>query len=93
MSLGFKENLSHQGVYSAKAVRTFLGQVGACIDFSDQEVLDMFDLVIFFVSSNSYLLKLIIKGFCSHLYSGYLSITDKYKLDDSRLFNQLDRFT
>ena len=43
LSLGFKENLSHKGVDSAQTVRTFLAQVGACVDMTEEEVLEMFD--------------------------------------------------
>ena len=43
LSLGHKENLSHEGVDSAKTIRTFLSQVGACVDLPNEEVLSMLD--------------------------------------------------
>ena len=43
-SLGFKENVSHKGVDSSETVMTFLGQVGACVDLTDKDILEMFDL-------------------------------------------------
>ena len=44
LSLGLKNNLCHKEE-SVNTVRTYLDQAGACIYLSDQEVLDMFDLI------------------------------------------------
>ena len=32
LSVGYQENLSRKGVDSAQTVKTFLGQVGVCVD-------------------------------------------------------------
>ena len=42
-SLGFKENVSHKGVDSAETIMTFLGQIGACLNLTDKDILEMFD--------------------------------------------------
>ena len=43
-SLGFHENLSQKGAYSAVTIKTSLGQIGVCVDLTEDEVLDMFDV-------------------------------------------------
>ena len=45
-SSGFKENVNHKAVDSTETIITFLGQIGACIDLTDKDILDMFDFFI-----------------------------------------------